>query len=48
VILTLPDSPYGRVFRQGVNFFSELRPVRFARTPRRPPGLSLTQLETSG
>ena len=25
-ILSLPDSPYGRVFRQGVNFFSELRP----------------------
>ncbi|SVE50421.1 uncharacterized protein METZ01_LOCUS503275, partial [marine metagenome] len=25
-ILALPESPYGRVFRQGVNFFSELRP----------------------
>lgn len=26
MILSLPESPYGRVFRQGVNFFSELRP----------------------
>ncbi|MFP3948885.1 MAG: MotA/TolQ/ExbB proton channel family protein [Gemmatimonadota bacterium] len=25
-IITLPESPYGRVFRQGVNFFTELRP----------------------
>ena len=25
-IIALPESPYGRVFRQGVNFFSELRP----------------------
>ena len=44
-ILALPDSPYGRVFRQGVNFFSELRPgaLREGATPT--PGLSLTQLE---
>ena len=45
-ILALPESPYGRVFRQGVNFFSELRPgaLREAASPSR--GLSLTQLDT--
>ena len=40
VILSLPDSPYGRVFRQGVNFFSELRPgapVRVLSPPRAYP-----------
>ncbi len=44
-ILSLPESPYGRVFRQGVNFFSELRPG--ALRDGAPPieGLSLTQLE---
>ena len=44
-ILSLPESPYGRVFRQGVNFFSELRPgaLREGATPIE--GLSLTQLE---
>ena len=44
-ILSLPESPYGRVFRQGVNFFSELRPgaLREGAPPIR--GLSLTQLE---
>jgi biopolymer transport protein ExbB/TolQ len=44
VILTLPESPYGRVFRQGVNFFSELRPGALREGPRWD-GLSLTQLE---
>ncbi len=44
-ILSLPESPYSRVFRQGVNFFSELRPG--ALRDGAPPieGLSLTQLE---
>ena len=44
-ILSLPESPYGRVFRQGVNFFTELRPG--ALRDGAPPikGLSLTQLE---
>ncbi|MFQ5537031.1 MAG: MotA/TolQ/ExbB proton channel family protein [Gemmatimonadota bacterium] len=44
-ILALPESPYGRVFRQGINFFSELRPgaLREGAPPTR--GLSLTQLE---
>jgi biopolymer transport protein TolQ len=44
-ILALPDSPYGRVFRQGVNFFSEIRPGALRPSPVAPEGLSLTQLE---
>jgi biopolymer transport protein TolQ len=44
-ILALPDSPYGRVFRQGVNFFSELRPGALRDDAPRGDGLSLTQLE---
>jgi len=44
-ILSLPDSPYGRVFRQGVNFFSELRPGSLREGAPVGPGLSLTQLE---
>lgn len=46
VILTLPDSPYGRVFRQGVNFFSELRPGALREGAPAGDGLSLTQLES--
>jgi biopolymer transport protein TolQ len=45
-ILTLPDSPYGRVFRQGVNFFSELRPGSLREGAPPTEGLSLTQLES--
>jgi biopolymer transport protein TolQ len=44
-ILALPDSPYGRVFRQGVNFFSELRPGALREGAPPSQGLSLTQLE---
>lgn len=44
-ILALPESPYGRVFRQGVNFFSELRPGALREGAPTGPGLSLTQLE---
>jgi biopolymer transport protein TolQ len=44
-ILTLPDSPYGRVFRQGVNFFSELRPGALREGAAPGQGLTLTQLE---
>jgi biopolymer transport protein TolQ len=44
-ILSLPESPYGRVFRQGVNFFSELRPGALRQGAEPSPGLSLTQLE---
>jgi len=44
-ILALPESPYGRVFRQGVNFFSELRPGSLREGAPVGEGLSLTQLE---
>ena len=44
-ILSLPESPYGRVFRQGVNFFSELRPGALREGAPPTQGLSLTQLE---
>lgn len=44
-ILALPESPYGRVFRQGVNFFSELRPGALRQDAVAAKGLSLTQLE---
>ena len=44
-ILALPDSPYGRVFRQGVNFFSELRPGALREGAPPSEGLSPTQLE---
>jgi biopolymer transport protein TolQ len=43
--LTLPDSPYSRVFRQGVNFFSELRPGALREGSPAGEGLTLTQLE---
>jgi biopolymer transport protein TolQ len=44
-ILSLPESPYRRVFRQGVNFFSELRPGALRADAPEQAGLSLTQLE---
>lgn len=44
-ILALPESPYGRVFRQGVNFFSELRPGALREGSEIGEGLSMTQLE---
>lgn len=43
-ILSLPESPYGRVFRQGINFFSELRPGGL-REGAEVQGLSAAQLE---
>lgn len=43
-ILSLPESPYGRVFRQGINFFSELRPGGL-REGAEVVGLSAAQLE---
>lgn len=43
-IVGLPDSPFGRVFRRGMNFFGELQPAALhGSAPGR--GLSLTQLE---
>jgi biopolymer transport protein TolQ len=44
-VLSLPESPYRRVFRQGVNFFSELRPGALREGGPVQKGLSLTQLE---
>ncbi len=44
-VLALPESPYRRVFRQGVNFFSELRPGALRDDAPDQKGLSLTQLE---
>ena len=43
-ILSLPESPYGRLFRHGVNFFSELRPGAL-REGASMEGLSQVQLE---
>lgn len=43
--LSLPESPYRRVFKQGVNFFSELRPGALRADAPPGQGLSLTQLE---
>ena len=44
-VLSLPASPYTRVFRQGVNFFSELRPGALREAAPPSEGLSLTQLQ---
>ncbi len=43
-ILSLPDSPYSRVFRQGLNFYSELRPGSL-REGSIPDGLTTPQLQ---
>lgn len=46
-LLRLSESPYTRVFRQGVNFFSELRPTALTnRGVTSDPGLTPTQLDT--
>lgn len=44
-ILVLPGSPYGRVFRQGVNFFNELRPGALKADAPLGEGLTVTQLQ---
>ena len=45
-VMKLPPSPYGRVLREGVNFFSELRPGALLRDDDESPAtLSGTQLE---
>ncbi len=41
----LPESPYTRVFRRGVNFFTELRPTSLRDEVHTGPGLTLAQLE---
>ena len=43
-VLSLPESPFTRVFRRGVNFFSELRPGAL-REGVQAAGLSPAQLE---
>ena len=43
-ILSLPESPFTRVFRRGVSFFSELRPGGL-KTTANVTGLSSAQLE---
>jgi biopolymer transport protein TolQ len=46
-VMKLPPSPYSRLFREGLNFFSELRPGSLKDEGRAPSGatLSITQLE---
>lgn len=46
-VMKLPPSPYSRLFREGLNFFSELRPGSLRDEGRTPVGetLSATQLE---
>ena len=43
-VLTLPESPYARLFRAGLNFFAELSPGALWGASH-AAGLSLTQLE---
>jgi biopolymer transport protein TolQ len=43
-ILRLPESAHTRVFRQGINFFSELRPGALRENAPPTPGLTETQL----
>jgi biopolymer transport protein TolQ len=40
----LPETPYTRLFRQGANFFNELRPGALREDAGPQPGLSETQL----
>jgi len=42
--MKLPDTPYTRMFRQGTNFFSELRPGALRENAPDTPGLSEGQL----
>jgi biopolymer transport protein TolQ len=42
--MRLPETPYTRMFRQGANFFSELRPGALRENAAPQPGLSETQL----
>lgn len=45
-LLSLRDSPYARTFRQGVNFFTELRPMALKEEGGTGRGLTPTQLDT--
>jgi biopolymer transport protein TolQ len=45
-VMKLPPSPYGRILREGVNFFAELRPGALQGTGEgAQPALAITQLE---
>jgi len=45
-VMKLPPSPYGRILREGVNFFAELRPGALqARADAAQAALTMTQLE---
>lgn len=44
-VVRLPESPYTRVFRQGINFFSELRPGALRSDAAVATGLSEAQLQ---
>ena len=46
-VMKLPPSPYSRLFREGLNFFTELRPGALKDEGQPPSGgsLSITQLE---
>lgn len=44
-VMKLPPSPYGRVLREGVNFFSELRPGALQDADTTAATLTSTQLE---
>lgn len=43
-VMRLPETPYTRVFRQGTNFFSELRPGALRENAPPAAGLTETQL----
>lgn len=44
-VMKLPPSPYGRLLREGINFFSELRPGALQEEHGASEALSPTQLE---
>jgi biopolymer transport protein TolQ len=44
-VMKLPPSPYGRILREGINFFSELRPGVLRETDGSTAPLTVTQLE---
>jgi biopolymer transport protein TolQ len=44
-VMKLPPSPYGRLLREGINFFSELRPGALKEEEGASEALSPTQLE---
>lgn len=45
-VMKLPGSPYGRLMREGLNFFSELRPgALHSRDANQEGALSITQLD---